>query len=952
MATNVEQFQLFHQLLTASRPDYNPFYFVLRPGGKEPLGERGPWKEAGVTFDEACDWMKAGYNIAIAGTDHDPLVIIDIDKEGIVEDVKPTLCVRTRKRTGRHFFYFTSDPRCKVNVPSAEHVGEVRSLWQYVVASGSFVRTDLDKLETRPPEDQLPSVGSYTIEKDAAVATITFEELPLVFRKTMADQGAQQQQAKREPKKWDKEGPQSKLWSLTIEDVIGEHPANNFPSPFHGSETGANTTVSNGLLHCWRHNVSLTPLQALVVKAGILDCMQAGDGHAGSAVGPSVIDFKEKDFVLRIWDYAKKNQIVPENDIHPFGDDQPKKKGVKKKAEKEEAKVTARRVVGDLIYTECRDGGKHFFARYNRITREMNFVDKIPETEELPYVNPGITFPRNPKAYGSPAQLYHRLKEAVNYAESQTGGKNEVFCLFIMLHGCMDPNARHNLQVHMLGPASKGKTRYVELAFMLGDRARVTNNLKEATAYRLNELLGGGLEILDEMSDKNADDTEAYIRGRYDPIGAEQRILDPRSKTDIAGFKISGPTMVSRRRAYEDDANIDRGISLICERGTRPFPLELIDRTEYEDLQDQLATFWLEHYCDQNLLPTEIEMMYDPRTENVEPRLRMAEHYYRKIAALIGAEALEDLVGFVDEQMRIRREMKSITDEGVVIRIIYGLITESTHGYEHTIEHKSGMEKVVDTLNIAAGGPGRFIIFFTRTPKGGGEDGEGQLVGINWGYVSRLANLSSRKEPAKLLLPYSVQQVRHKEHTKEVRTISFALAKLDEAFRTFLPEYDPVWKKPFEIYLSQATFDKFGPARPPSSPTTPLAIEPSVIPIETEIAPILTPDLPISVAKATEPPVMRPVITEEIRRTMQERLDRLNTTYVDTDVLQWAISSLIKEKGNGNKGSAFILRRDGRAQFPDRPDVVTRIIDSAFDELRIVSDAIYAIRMGESEIDR
>lgn len=85
---------------------------------------------------------------------------------------------------------------------------------------------------------------------------------------------------------------------------------------------------------------------------------------------------------------------------------------------------------------------------------------------------------------------------------------------------------------------------------------------------------------------------------------------------------------------------------------------------------------------------------------------------------------------------------------------------------------------------------------------------------------------------------------------------------------------------------------------------------------------------------------------------MQERLDRLNTTYVDTDVLQWAISELIKEKGNGNKGSAFILRRDGRVQFPDRPDVVTRIIDSAFNELSLVSDAIYAIRKGESGIDR
>lgn len=369
MSTNVEEFKLFHQLLTKGRADYQPFYFILKPGGKEPLGERGPWKEASVTFQEACAWMKAGYNIAIAGTDHDPLVIIDIDKEGVVDDVKPTLCVRTRKRTGRHFFYFTSDSRCKINVPSAEHVGEVRALWQYVVCCGCSVRTDLKKLEAQPPEDQMPSLGSYTIEKDLPVATITYDELPLVFRKTMADQGAQQQ-AKREPKKWDREGPQSRIWSLSIEAVIGEHPTTNFASPFHGSETGGNTTVSNGLLHCWRHSVSLTPLQALAVKAGFLDCTAAGDGHKGSAVGPSVIDFKDKEFVLRLWDFAKKNQIVPENDPHPFGDDQPKKPKRKKTAD-EEPKVTARRVLGSVIYTECREDERYFFARYDQATKEV-----------------------------------------------------------------------------------------------------------------------------------------------------------------------------------------------------------------------------------------------------------------------------------------------------------------------------------------------------------------------------------------------------------------------------------------------------------------------------------------------------------------------------------------------------------------------------------------------------
>ncbi len=336
----------------------------------------------------------------------------------------------------------------------------------------------------------------------------------------------------------------------------------------------------------------------------------------------------------------------------------------------------------------------------------------------------------------------------------------------------------------------------------------------ESTGYRLNDLLGGGLEILDEVSDDDDPRTEKYIRAKYDPVGAQQRILDPKSRDAIEGFRVSGPTMVAKRTAFEDDANVDRGVVIMCEAGERPFPLELIDRERYSLLRDKLAFFWLEHYCDPILLPSEQEMLYDPVRETTEPRLRMAEHYFSKLAHLLGAEAEADLQGFVQEQVRARVELKSVSDEGLVIRVLHGLIVDRIEGYHHTLERDGSARKVVDTLSIEAGGPGRYIIAITRTPEDGGRDTDSQTIGISWNYIAKLANLASRREPGKILLPYSVRQAPLKRIAgKPVRTISFNLDRLDGAFRTFVPEYDPGWKQPFVKNSRQRGVEDFMSAR-------------------------------------------------------------------------------------------------------------------------------------------
>jgi hypothetical protein len=326
--TDPDEFRKFHKLLTAERHGYRPWYFVLEKNDKDPETIRGSWKatKAKLTFDEAIKWLEKGHNIGIAATNMDPLVIIDIDDIEITPDstMKATLSVRSRKRIGRHYFYFTDDAAAKTNI-ATEHDGEIRANWQYVVAPGSYVPGETEKM----PDDQKEFAGKYTIENSISPSEISYKEFPKVFleqvekNKEIEKEKRQREREKRQHAKEQKNQPsQSKnnsaIFDLTIEDVVGAVPdQNRFPSLFHGSDTGKNTSVSDGLLQCWRHNVSHTPLSALAVMADFADCIDAGQSHATGGSGASCMDYNDGRTIFTIWKFAKKEGIIPQNDPIP-----------------------------------------------------------------------------------------------------------------------------------------------------------------------------------------------------------------------------------------------------------------------------------------------------------------------------------------------------------------------------------------------------------------------------------------------------------------------------------------------------------------------------------------------------------------------------------------------------------------------------------------------------------
>ena len=326
-------FGTFNALLTYERPDYVPWYFRLS-ADKDPDLSIGSWKvpTSRITEKQAFRHLKNGMNVGIAATGDDGLVIIDIDDIGVTPDrvVPKTLSATSRKRIGRHYFYFTDDIKAKRNI-ATDDSGEVRANWQYVVAPGSYVNTGAEEIAMMPePEQQF--AGRYTLLNLATPSMIKFEQFPPVFLEQIKkneelEQIVEDRDARRAKERNEQSTHNSTfssvMYDLTITDVVGKisNPRKRFPSLFHGSETGKNTTVSGGVLTCWRHNVTHTAMTALAVMAGIASCGVAGYGMRGSGGGKSGVDFTDGMIMFKMWKFAKESGMLPDDDpvpIHAF----------------------------------------------------------------------------------------------------------------------------------------------------------------------------------------------------------------------------------------------------------------------------------------------------------------------------------------------------------------------------------------------------------------------------------------------------------------------------------------------------------------------------------------------------------------------------------------------------------------------------------------------------------
>ena len=374
MKTNQEEFKKwYHQLMRNAPREYTPWLFPVKRERKDPdgyaiflrAGEILPedrafiereiekikknrknftekeiydkavkswkcsWKSfhARMTYEEAVEHLKKGNNIGIAARKNDCLHIIDIDDYYKVHLIPVGVLTLSRSRFGMHnFSWMLCDD--KKNIPT-EH-GEIRSVDQYVLAPGSYVPTPESDVQKEVDDKKLPKekyeeilkdplLGCYTLtEKSQNSKFIRQKEIPGFFKEAaikIEKNDKKVANLKKNEVKIKSSGS-SALFDLKMVDLVSTKEGTREGHPLHHSLTGANWSISDDgcLGNCWRHNVTLNPIQFLCVKAGYVSCEDGGTGHGGTNSSCLIGDDKA---IWVAWNEAKKMGLLPKGDKIP-----------------------------------------------------------------------------------------------------------------------------------------------------------------------------------------------------------------------------------------------------------------------------------------------------------------------------------------------------------------------------------------------------------------------------------------------------------------------------------------------------------------------------------------------------------------------------------------------------------------------------------------------------------
>ena len=242
MKPNPKEFIKFNELIKK----YNPFYMVIP--SKSKIRNKEFKRES---FEDCLSMMKRGYNVAVLAGDNNPLVFIDIDHPEKMTEYKHTLKCVSGSRRGYHLIYVSDDPKVRFNMNN--DVGDLHTVRKYIICPGSVI-----------PK------GEYYIANHIPPARITFDELPEPFKRPPEEKRSITTPQKNSP-----------LNRLKMEDIFSYPENKNFASPFHGSDSGLNTRISKGLLHCYRCNVYHTPKTVLAILSGQIKCSD-GFKHGGN----------------------------------------------------------------------------------------------------------------------------------------------------------------------------------------------------------------------------------------------------------------------------------------------------------------------------------------------------------------------------------------------------------------------------------------------------------------------------------------------------------------------------------------------------------------------------------------------------------------------------------------------------------------------------------------------
>jgi hypothetical protein len=186
----------------------------------------------------------------------------------------------------------------------------------------------------------------------------------------------------------------------------------------------------------------------------------------------------------------------------------------------------------------------------------------------------------------------------------------------------------------------------------------------------------GGTLCIDECDLGRTDETAEAIhylncRCYGTPISRQ----NPDNPTTAQAFDNFGLTLVTQRRAWDDNATEDRTIPFYCDRSSKPIPTAELDEWIEEGLQLQSMLLYLRlQYWDKVKIDkaARIEGITDHRlTATVLPLLALKEY---------APAMVQDLIEILKQLERRRRLVKAQSEDGIVINYLWDKIQEGLVG--------------------------------------------------------------------------------------------------------------------------------------------------------------------------------------------------------------------------------------------------------------------------------
>ncbi|MEM0134230.1 MAG: hypothetical protein QXU18_03250 [Thermoplasmatales archaeon] len=306
-----------------------------------------------------------------------------------------------------------------------------------------------------------------------------------------------------------------------------------------------------------------------------------------------------------------------------------------------------------------------------------------------------VKFPGMPLPYGSPYQLYTKIKSFIHKFVEVEETVEIMLPLWLMKAAIYDTLKDLSFpSVHAIAPYGKGKSRLLIVMCEATPWGFYLIDVKSAALKRVTELYQPVLYV-DEKAHMDSD-TAAIVNAKFNKnsvfLNADKEIQ--RGFGALVGYKLFGPMVLAGRTAFNDDA-----IESKCLQVNQDFELERVDIprkikgkildnfiSEGAELRSMLLQFRIDYHDKINDIQTsEFSGEFE---KHLEPRLYEILSFFDDLVELM-AEIRTDLRKMLNAQILRNVEVAQQTPNGVVATTILNIL-ENSNSEGDEIEYFTG----------------------------------------------------------------------------------------------------------------------------------------------------------------------------------------------------------------------------------------------------------------------